>query len=253
MRESDFSNYQLFGGIFYFCACNSKTFPFKTKAHFLMKKTISTLRYLAFTGVTALLLSGCVSMSSMQTGRSVGQGNTEINVGGSGVKYGFIVGSEATDTASVSAPMLEADFRYGVTEKLDIGGKVSLLGTSGLYGKYQFLGDRESVLAGSVGAGFGYLQLGADSGVDETSFSIFDLTVPVYFSVHPAKWIGIYATPRYTLRLAGGASHWFGGTGGIRLGNRFGGFAEYSLFTSSNATTNLSQVAFGLSFGIGGK
>jgi len=249
-----FGNYPLFGRIFYFCACNSKTFPFKTKSHFLMKKTISTLRYLAFTGVTALLLSGCVSMSSMQTGRTVGQGNTEINVGGSGVKYGFVLGSETTDTASVSAPMLEADFRYGVTDKLDVGGKVSLLGTSGLYGKYQFLGDRESVLAGSVGAGFGYLQLGASSGIDDASFSIFDLTVPVYFSVHPAKWIGIYATPRYTMRIIGkDSSHWFGGTGGIRLGNRFGGFAEYSLFTSSAATVNLSQVAFGLSFGLGGK
>jgi len=218
-----------------------------------MKKTISTLHYLVFTGVMALLLSGCVSMSTMQTGRTVGQGNSEVNVGGSGVKYAFVLGIEELDTASVSAPMLEADFRYGVTDKLDIGGKVSLLGTSGLYGKYQFLGDRESVLAGSVGAGFSYLQLGAESGIDETSFSIFDFTVPVYFSVHPVKWIGIYATPRYTLRLVGGASHWFGGTGGIRLGNRFGGFAEYSLFTSSSATTNLSQVAFGLSFGIGGK
>jgi len=217
-----------------------------------MKKTISTLYYLAFTGVIALFLSGCVSMSSMQTGRTVGEGKTELNVGGSGVKYAFILDEEA-DTASVSAPMIEFDFRYGVTDKLDIGGKVSLLGTSGLYGKYQFLGDQESVLAGSVGAGFGYIQLGADSGVDETNLSIFDLTVPVYFSVHPAKWVGIYATPRYTLRFANGVSHWVGGTGGIRLGNRFGGFAEYSLFTSNIATTNLSQVTFGLSFGIGGK
>jgi hypothetical protein len=230
-----------------------KIFFSNQKTRFLMKKNISKLYYLAFTGVTALLLSGCISMSSMQTGRSVGQGNTEINIGGSSVKYAFVVGSEEKDTASVSAPMLEADFRYGVTDKIDIGGKVSLLGTSGLYGKYQFLGDRESVLAGSVGAGFSYLQLGAGSGLDEVSFSIFDFTVPVYFSVHPTTWVGIYATPRYTLRLAEGSSHWYGGTGGIRLGNRFGGFAEYSFFSSSAATVNLSQVAVGLSLGLGGK
>lgn len=196
-----------------------------------------------------IFLSSCISGSTLQTARTVGQGNSEANVGFSGVSYGFSV-DDGKDTISVSSPLMEIDYRYGVTDKLDIGARLSLIGTSGLYAKYQFLGNSESKIAGSAGLNLSYIQLSGGTSGNEVDYTVVDFTIPAYFSVHPASWVGIYASPRYTLRSAGGSiSHWYGGTGGIRLGKRFGGFFEYSLFAGSSATKSLSQVTGGISIG----
>ena len=190
-------------------------------------------------------LTSCVSMSSMQTGRTVGQGNSELNIGGSAVKYEAFVFDDSTD---VSGGLLEGDYRYGITDKLDVGLNVSLIGTSGLYGKYQLVGDQESMFALSAGAGAGYLTIETGEGEDKVKTTVVDISVPVYASVHPKPWLSIYATPRYTMRIGAGTSNWYGGTGGIRLGNKFAVFAEYSRVTSSDAIKPLSQVTGGLGF-----
>lgn len=201
----------------------------------------------------SMMLSSCVSMSSMQTARTLGQGNTEAVIGASRVSYEFV---SAEDTLEAKTITGEIDWRYGVTDKLDVGVKASIIGTSGGYVKYQFLGDSESKFAGSGGVGLGFLTLSSGSGEFETKSKTTDFSVPLYFSYHPTDWVGIYTSPRYTMRnirntdadgSEGSTSHWYGATTGVKLGKKVAPFLEYSIFTSSGATKPLSQVTGGIS------
>ncbi len=201
----------------------------------------------------SMMLSSCVSMSSMQTARTLGQGNTETAIGVSRVSYEFVSDLDTLNEKTVTG---EIDWRYGVTDKLDVGVKASIIGTSGGYAKYQFLGDSESKFAGSGGIGLGFLTLSSGSGEFETKSKTTDVSVPLYFSYHPTDWVGIYTSPRYTLRnirnsdadgSEGSTSHWYGATTGVKLGKKVAPFLEYSIFTSSDATKPLSQVTGGIS------
>lgn len=218
-----------------------------------MKTQITLLGMLAI--VCSLFLSSCVSMSSMQTARTLGQGNTEMAIGASTVKYEFVSNEDTLDAKTITG---EIDWRYGITDKLDVGVKASIIGTSGAYAKYQFLGDDESAFAGSGGVGLGFLTIESGSGEFKTKSKTTDVSVPLYFSYHPNDWFSIYTSPRYTLRNIkntdvdssdGSTSHWYGATTGVRLGKRIAPFIEYSIFDGSNATKPLSQITGGISIG----
>jgi len=133
-----------------------------------MKKVFTVL-------ASVILLSGCASMSTMQTARTTPQGELGYSVGGGYVNTEMPI--EGVDTISFKAPMLEVGARYGVTDKLDVGGKLTIIGTAVADAKYQFLGDRESKVAGSAGLGVGYLSM--ESG--NTTSNLYDLMVPTYF------------------------------------------------------------------------
>ncbi len=202
-------------------------------------------------GFCSMMLSSCVSMSSMQTARTLGQGNTEVAVGVSRVSYEFL---SDTDTIENKALIGEIDWRYGITDKLDVGARASLIGTSGAYAKYQFLGDDESPIAGSVGASLGFLNIEIGDSKSRTT----DFSIPLFFSYHPTDWVALYTSPRYTLRniknsdttgSEGSTSHWYGATTGVRLGKKVAPFLEYSIFGSGDATQPLSQITGGISIG----
>lgn len=213
------------------------------------------LTYLiVLSALCSMMLSSCISMSSMQTARTLGQGNTEGAIGVSRVKYEFV---SAEDTISEKSYTGEIDYRYGITDKLDVGVKASLIGTSGAYAKYQFLGDNKSPFAGSVGAGLGFLTIESGQGEFATKSKTTDFSIPLFFSYHPNDWLALYTSPRYTLRniknsdasgSEGSTDHWYGATTGIRLGERVAPFIEYSIFTSNGATKPLSQLTGGVNF-----
>ena len=207
---------------------------------------------IGFAGII-LFLSSCASMSMMQTARTTEKGKLGTSYGGGVVQSELILGT--SDTLDLNAPFAEVGARYGITDNLDAGLKLTLIGTGVADVKYQFIGDSESVFAGSVGLGVGYLSI--ESGSSKSS--IYDLMVPAYFSVHPTDWLGIYAGPRYVFRINSyntdqesdtGTSHWYGGTAGIRLGGRVAFLGEFSYFGTSNQDTPLTQITGGLSIGI---
>lgn len=209
----------------------------------------------AIAAVCTLFLSSCVSMTSMQTARTLGKGNTEAAIGASRVGYEFVTDVDTFERKSVTG---EVDVRYGVIDKLDVGIKVSLIGTSGGYAKYQFLGDEESPIAASAGLGLAFLTIESGEGEFASKSRTTDFSIPLFFSYHPNEWLGIYATPRYTLRNISNSdsgssesftSHWYGVTTGIRLGKRIAPFFEYSIFNSGDATQPLSQITGGVSIG----
>ncbi|MDD4993764.1 MAG: hypothetical protein PHR83_16200 [Paludibacter sp.] len=212
------------------------------------------------------VFTGCASMSTMQTARVTEKGKFDYLVGG-GVVNSSIVGTSrivtSPDTVSTTTvfsqkfyiPFIELGMRYGILDNLDVGAKVSIIGTATLDFKYQFLGDRNSKLAGSVGLGGGYISIG----VNTTKNHMYDAMLPVYFSYHPLNWISLYCSPKYVFRTTNSYnfennyhgttfSHWYGASGGIRIGKRIAFLAEYSFFGNSLSPVPFSQVSCGIAF-----
>jgi hypothetical protein len=215
---------------------------FKTKK---MKKVL-----LSSIILSATLMTGCVSFSTLQTGRVLGEGNFAGTMALSSIN-----GQILSDSAATTAPMFEFQGTYGITEKIDGFIKIGLLGTSSLGAKYQLLGDDESKGALSFGTSIGTIS--TSSGIYETT--IWDWTIPVYASYHPTDWLAVYASPKYVMRFTGnyendkktnsGSSGWYGGTGGIRVGRKFGFMMEYSSFTTNGLAKPYSQVSAGITYG----
>lgn len=91
--------------------------------------------------VIAVALTGCPSLSTMQTPRTVPLGQVRFGLGleAVGIKTASRTDSNGNTQAatSVTLPQFEFSARYGLTDNLDIGGKLYLIGAElGL--KYQF-------------------------------------------------------------------------------------------------------------------
>ena len=223
--------------------------------NYIMRGTRLNLRsgFCRLIPAALLFLSSCASMSTMQTARTIAKGEVGFGFGGGMVKSELPLGD--LDTISINAPFVEASARYGVTDNLDFGVKITIIGTACVDGKYQFMGTKESKLAGAVGIGVGYLSV--TSG--DWKSKIFDIMSPLYFSYHPATWLAVYCSPKYTLRLNSysdnknkgtSTSSWYGVTGGMRLGKRVAFLAEYSYFANSEISIPFSQITCGISVGI---
>ena len=218
-----------------------------------MRKFYKQNLTLAIIAIAVVFLSGCASMSSLQTARTTDKGKLGYGFGAGVVKSELPL--EGVDTIDIGAPFLELSARYGIKDNLDVGAKITLIGTSVIDAKYQFLGDKESKITGSAGLGLGYLSM--TSG--ETESKIFDIMLPMYFSYHPTDWLAFYANPKYVLRLnsysndtdsGSSNSHWYGVSTGIRLGKRVGFLLEYSYFGNSEISEPFSQITGGISIGI---
>lgn len=208
---------------------------------------------MSFLAITAILLSSCASMTSFQTARTTDKGKFGYGFGGGSVSSSLAI--KDVDTINISAPFLEFSGRYGISDKLDIGAKLTLIGTSVLDAKYQFLGDKKSKFASSAGFGLGYISITGD----DIKSNIFDIIVPMYFSYHPTDWLAIYANPKYVLRLnsysgdnesGSSNSNWYGLTSGLRFGKRVGFLVEYSYFANNQFSQPFNQVAVGIAIGI---
>ncbi len=198
-------------------------------------------------------LTSCVSMTTMQTGRTSERG--EFTIGGGGGVISATVPLSQGNELKQSAPFLEAGARYGITDKIDAGLKFTLIGSTVLDGKYQFIGDHESKIAGSVGLAFGYLS----TTLNDYENTLVDVMIPLYFSYHPIDWFAVYASPKYALRnifynssVASdngiAQSNWFGTTGGIRIGKKVAFLAEYTNFQNLGYSVPFSQVTFGFTY-----
>jgi hypothetical protein len=199
----------------------------------------------------AFLIQNCASLTGFQDGRTCGQGNGEIfaslNVAQSPdfLDIDDSLG-DSIKTQNLFAPIIEAGGRYGVTEKVDLIGRLNIYGNISLGAKAQLLGDRTSKTALSVGAELGTLLI----------LPVFYYAaLPVNFSVHPKENFTWYLSPRVmyqSFQDLSGATY-LGGNTGILLGarNQFGIDLGYSRFSSSTSSGNYS---FGLlTFGLGGK
>jgi len=202
--------------------------------------------------ILVLIFTGCASMSTMQTARVTEKGKFDYLVDG-GFSY-FGTPQSPTDFL-ISLRFVELGVRYGVSDHLDAGLKISSSKTMLLDTKYQLLGDKSSKLAGSVGLGGSYMAYK----FDDIRTSQYHAFLPFYFSYHPVDWISLYCSPKYIFQIANSYdletnegdtrfSHWYGASGGIRIGKRIAFLTEYSLFWINNIPTPYSQITCGLAF-----
>lgn len=224
-----------------------------------MKKRLTNIVMIL---AVAAFMSGCVSMSSLQTARVTEPGEFGVGLSAGYVNTEIDLGDDA-EPIGLSAPYFELAGRFGITERLDLGARLGLIGTAGLDLKYQFIGDNESPFASSAGFGVSYVSISSSSSSGETSTesesNLIDLTFPVTFSYHPTDFLGLYVAPKYVLRLNNytvdgvsdsQSSGWLGATAGIRLGRKNALFAEYSYFGSGSYDTPFGQFMVGVGFNI---
>lgn len=187
----------------------------------------------------------CVSNKAFQTARTTPQGEAG---GGVGIAITDIDFFETADTTNLGGFTGEIFGRYGIMEKLDVGVNLSLIGTSGLDMKYQFLGDQESAIAGSFGGGIGTFSI-ESGGVKTTTI---DVTIPGYFSFHSGDALALYTSPRFVQRFSGDNGSFLGIIGGTRIGTEsFAIFVEYGYLKSFNDSySNHKQLNLGVAVGI---
>ncbi len=222
----------------------------------------------------AALAPGCVSISSVQTARTLRPGQVQVQGGAGSVTLTEASRSSSFDQngneiqgalteSSVPVPEIEFGARFGITDYVDAGLKVSLPSSVMADVKLQLVDTPNFAVA--VGAGLGYQSF---SFLD-VDMSVVDLFVPVYLSYDVSKWIALYASPKYYARIASGSSqtsssnasdywHMFGATAGVRVGHDFGLFIEATRLHVLNASADmdglrgLAQVHVAFFFNVGG-
>jgi thiazole synthase ThiGH ThiG subunit len=210
---------------------------------------IAAASLLAFSALT----TACVNSSTLQTAKALDPGRQRVLVGG-GFYSSPDINADASEASksdvTLAMPYMELGYRRGIVDKVELGAKVTVPGTAGIDGKYQFLDAGKLALA--AGIGVGYLKLTSGSEGMETSSTIVDTTVPVYASYDIAKAFAVYTAPKYVLRYtksvddmgatSSGMNHLVGATVGTRLGNRWGLFLETSYLKSVSSDFDAFQV-----------
>ena len=199
-------------------------------------------------------LTGCIQVSSWQTARTVGEGNGEILVALGALGISDPLGDE-TDAGIGTMELMG---RYGVSEKVDLGIKISSFSSYVFDAKFQLIGDRDAQFALAVGPGIGITAFVGTNG-------IFQGHVPIHMSVHPSDRFAFYFTPKYASQftLGDGALHYLGGSLGLEFGRKvkFGLDVSFvNLLNDQDADDifeefglQLFQVGFGAKFRIQGQ
>lgn len=234
-----------------------------------MVRSFSAPRAVLLVLSLALAAPGCMSISAVQTGRTMDPGQVQVQVGGGTIgvttetrdtttdaQGNKVSGPLISDTASI--PAIELGARLGLTEGLDAGLKLVFPLSLMADVKYQFLDH--SRVAGAVGLVAGYQTVT----FNDDELKTLDLVVPLYFSFDLTEWLTAYASPKYFFRSLSSSTgesqitHLAGATGGIKLGRNFGIFLEATRLAVLNDTsagdgmTSLGQFHVALFFNYGG-
>lgn len=215
-----------------------------------MKKQLNLL---AATVGFIFLMSSCASLTGFEEGRTVGKDNSELTISGNFTRVPdlFEDDEDIFDTLdinnTISFPNFEGAFKYGITDKFDIGIRASTNLNLSTYMKYQVVGDQSSSFALAPGFEVGTI-LGA----------AYNIGIPIYMSYYPTDNVAINVTPRFMYQFitgiqSNGASY-LGGNFGLMFGkrNKFGidvGF--YNVGTNWDGSESGSQSL--ITIGVGGK
>lgn len=213
------------------------------------------LNYFSLLIVLVVLGNGCASLSGFQDGRTTGKGNGEFGVSfnvNASPDFNDLeaeVDSTTVDIPNLYAPNIELSGRYGVAEKFDIGLRLNTNLNVGISGKYQLVGDRTSKTA---------LAIGAEVGTFGLISGLWNVQVPLFFSLHPTEKFAWYLNPRYIHQFSAigvdGSLNYIGGNTGLLFGNRnkFGiDIGYYSLGVEGGDRSGLLQIGLGGRFAIG--
>lgn len=137
-------------------------------------------------------LASCVSLNSHQTGRTVGKGNHSSLVN---FNFGYINSSQYSAIEDSGAFYIaEIGAFHGIGENLDIGLRVNSSSHFTGLCKLQFVGDKESFFASSVGLDIGAAPLALPVG----GAMSYSSGLCLFNSIHPTDYLTITVSPRYT-------------------------------------------------------
>lgn len=209
-----------------------------------MRNLHSTLTPFLFI-IGLAILTSCGQLSSFQTGKTLGKGETTL--GASVLGYGVTdPDANGGDIGAGVFPYAEFYGNYGVGEAVDLGLKVSTGGNLQLSGKYQFVGDAESAFAAAIGGGF---ELQASNFSENV---VFRTHLPLYLSYHPSSEDAVYLTPRWAYQVVtnDNNSNFLGGSLGYarEFSPKVTGMLEgsYYLPSTQNSTTSAQVYQFGV-------
>jgi hypothetical protein len=176
-------------------------------------------------GILGLLfLAACPSLSTLQTPSTVPKGDIRFGIGAEAI--GISSGSE-----SVTLPQIEFNARYGLTDNLDIGAKLYLVGVEGGI-KYQFLRGPLDIAVAPAASWISFsASSDTGSGTDKSSFSIVYLHAPLLFGYNASDTVTIGFGPKFLYAIASGSASDSGGAkaSATNTGAMVGGFINLPL------------------------
>lgn len=207
---------------------------------------------LALAGI-ALFFSNCASLTGFQDGRTLGTNNGElsasINFSQSPDFNDWEDDSSSVNIPTIFFPSIEFGGRYGVGERVDITMRMNTNLNLGVGAKFQVVGDRESSAA---------LSLGAEVATFGLIAGLWNIQVPVFFSLHPKENFAWYLNPRYIYQFTtfAGAENgltYLGGNTGLLFGkrNKFGLDVGYYRIGTNGDAIGALQIGFGGRFALG--
>lgn len=170
------------------------------------------------------LFSGCISISSMQTAKTTEKGQFS---GSFGLGTDLYTLNENPDTKNKFVIAPEGAVRLGLSDKVDVGAKLFMLGAA-FDTKYNFHQSEDEKWAFAAGLMF-------DDQIEQFDFR--GIYVPMYASIHPSEKFAAYLNPRIGFRywntykeIAFG----YGGSFGVKYGKKVSFFVETSIYNDSN-------------------
>jgi len=146
--------------------------------------------------LVVILVSGCPSLSTMQTPSTVPKNHVRVGIGLEGVGYSDADGS-------VTVPQTELNVRYGVTDEIDVGAKLYFLGAE-IGAKYQLLrGQLDIAIAPAVS----YISIVAeDSTGAESKATVAYLHLPLLLGYNVSDRVTLGFGPKVLYTVASGAA-----------------------------------------------
>jgi hypothetical protein len=204
-------------------------------------------------GLISAAMTGCVNMSSHQTAEVLKPNESRTLIGG-----GYFMSEEINaglDEASsgevkdIKFPYLEMSYRRGIIEKLDVGAKLTIIGTIAGDAKYQLFNNEK--FAAAAGAGLGYLSMSSGEGESKIESKIIDLMVPFYTSYRMAENFALYLTPQYVYRNISSSdgdkdgTSLIGSTLGMMIGKTAGMTLEATMMKAVGSDFDMIQAGLG--------
>ena len=197
----------------------------------------------------AVILSSCANMSNFQTARALPKGYGRFMTG---VSY-FIAPAGTSPGRDIKYAMFETNYRLGLWNRFEIGGKLTLPGTMNGDWKYEIFSDDKIAVAAGMGAGYLAFPAGTASPANQFTRAMLEFWVPVYASYDFSPTLSASIVPRLHLRqeINGNPAiqKLIGSAMGVKLGKRVGFFIEFSYMRGLSSTRDQAQIGACLFFG----
>lgn len=210
--------------------------------------------YRSLVFVSMLLLTGCISFSTMQTAHTLAPGRTSgylAAVGQTSRQTGGVEVSEDKDESKkVSSAFFEGGVRVGVVDSIDIGVRSNFtLGSFFSDVKFRMFEAEKLTLSGGLGAS--YLSFGVSPTNQNAKFQTYELHAPLYTTLELHKFVDLTVTPRVIIRQIVGMneSAAFVGSVGLFIGKKVRGVLEYSFMDDVVSEKKIHQVTAGVMVG----